>query len=211
MEGEIQQRLGLENQNILQDGAETQIPTWNATPGIQPGSDVVFFRNVLGMLPGIWRICLIPSTFLPGLGSVWEKIPPWNAGMDFPSQPQLPVPVGVFWDWDGSGSKLFQLFNTDFPNLFPVSFFQEKAPQKKMGKMGGGISKEQKIPTVEFCPGKEKFGNGGGGGNLGTNPEFIDPLWNSGIPEVSRIRGKPTQPSCSCRSLGILDPFSLKP
>lgn len=99
------------------------------------------------MSQGIWRICL----FHPRFCQIWDKSGKrFHVGMA--EWLFLRSPSSIFrwelWDWDRSGAKMFQLFNTDFPNLFPlllVSFFQEKKKTQKMGK-----NREKKSQT-ENC------------------------------------------------------------
>lgn len=122
------------------------------------------------MLPGIWGICSFHSAkFGIDLGedSMWER---WD-GFSFG------VPDSVFpWGFLGLGWIRFKVVPAPqyrFSKPLPGLLFPGEKKTKQNTKKWGKTREKWEIPIVEFCPGGEMFGNGGGGGDLGTNPGFI--------------------------------------
>lgn len=146
------------------------------------------------MSQGIWRICL----FHPRFCQIWDKSGKrFHVGMA--EWLFLRSPSSIFrwelWDWDRSGAKMFQLFNTDFPNLFPlllVSFFQEKKPTKNGKKQGKKVS-NGKFPLWNSALEGKCLGMVEEGGWTQNWEQILglflllDPLWNSGFSEISWI------------------------
>lgn len=134
-DGKILHGMRLENPKIHPGmRLKLKIPTWNEAPGIQSGSAVAFSPLVLGMSQGIWRIWLFHPRFCPIFGDKCGKR--FHVGM--PGWLFLRSPSTIFrwelWDWDRSGSKLFQLFNTEFSKPLPsppALLFPGKKPHQK--------------------------------------------------------------------------------
>lgn len=165
-------------QNLTWNEAETQkFPTWNEAPGIQTSSDVVFpwwFLECRREFGGFVYSIRVSAKFGINLGK--DSMLEWRNGFSF----AVPVPysdgscgIGIVQVQRCSNSSI-QIFQTS--SLSSWSPFSRKKKKHKKWEKTGKKNLKRKIAIVEFCPGGEMFGNGGGGGldtKLGTNLGFI--------------------------------------